>query len=477
MMRNQLSLPELLQELTEESASKVKLAITDIDGVLRGKLISLEKFRSVAEKGFGFCDVVFGWDAGDQAYDNGRYTGWHTGYPDALAVIDIGTFRRVPWEGGLPFFLADFRGATTSASGGDSTVRSGTEGSAASGDALPICPRGLLKKVIRQLEDAGFSAIFSQEFEWFNFLGRGGEVSAEDYRKLLPMSQGMFGYSILRASQGSAYFQDLFDLLEKFGVPLEGLHTETGPGVYEAAILYSDVLEAADRAVLFKSGVKEIAHRHGVLPTFMAKFSESLPGCSGHVHQSLWSADGSRNLFYDADATTGISSLMESYIAGQLLCLPHILPLYAPTVNSYKRLVEGAWAPTTVTWGVDNRTTALRALPGSATSTRLETRVVGSDSNPYLAMAGCLASGLYGIRNGLKLDIPPTKGSGYEDKSRGVLPRNLWEATQAMKGSALAVELFGEAFVDHFTRTREWEWRQFSREVTDWELRRYFEII
>jgi glutamine synthetase len=287
----------------------------------------------------------------------------------------------------------------------------------------------------------------------------------------------MFGYSILRASQGSAYFQDLFDMLDKFRVPLEGLHTETGPGVYEAAILYEEALEAADRAVLFKSGVKEIAHRHGVLPTFMAKFSESLPGCSGHVHQSLWSADGSRNLFYDADNATGISALMESYIAGQLHCLPHILPLYAPTVNSYKRLVEGAWAPTTITWGIDNRTTALRALPGSATSTRLETRVVGSDSNPYLAMAGCLASGLYGVRNGLKLDIPATQGSGYEDKRRGVLPRNLWEATQAMKGSALAAELFGEAFVDHFVRTREWEWRQFSREVTDWELKRYFEII
>jgi len=461
MIRNQPSLPELLQELTEESASKVKLAITDIDGVLRGKLISLDKFRSVAENGFGFCDVVFGWDAGDQAYDNGRYTGWHTGYPDALATIDIGTFRRVPWEGDLPFFLADFKDASA----------------AARGEALPVCPRGLLKKIIRQSEDAGYKSYFSQEFEWFNFLGRGGEVAAEDYRKLPPLSQGMFGYSILRASQGSAYFQDLFDMLEKFGVPLEGLHTETGPGVYEAAILYAETLEAADRAVLFKSGVKEIAHRHGVLPTFMAKFSESLPGCSGHVHQSLWSADGSQNLFYDADSATNISPLMESYIAGQLHCLPHILPLYAPTVNSYKRLVEGAWAPTTITWGIDNRTTALRALPGSATSTRLETRVVGSDSNPYLAMAGCLASGLYGIRNGLKLDIPPTRGSGYEDKARGVLPRNLWEATQAMKGSALAAELFGEAFVDHFTRTREWEWRQFSREVTDWELKRYFEII
>ena len=139
--------------------------------------------------------------------------------------------------------------------------------------------------------------------------------------------------------------------------------------------------------------------------------------------------------------------------------------------------MEGAWAPTTVTWGIDNRTTALRALPGGATSTRLETRVVGSDSNPYLAMAACLASGLYGIRQGMKLTAPATRGSGYADKSHGVLPHNLWEATQAMKQSPLAAELFGAEFADHFARTREWEWRQFSREVTDWEMKRYFEII
>jgi len=151
--------------------------------------------------------------------------------------------------------------------------------------------------------------------------------------------------------------------------------------------------------------------------------------------------------------------------------------MFAPTINSYKRLVEGAWAPTTLTWAIDNRTTALRALPGSATSTRLETRVVGSDSNPYLAMAGCLAAGLYGIQQKMKLKIPATSGSGYLDKKNGVLPANLWEATQAMKSSSVARELFGDTFVDHFANTREWEWRQFSRKVTDWELQRYLEII
>lgn len=339
-----------------------------------------------------------------------------------------------------------------------------------------MCPRGLLKRVIAQAAAAGFSAVFSQEFEWFNFLApAAGEPLSP--ATLKPMTQGMFGYSILRASQGSAYFHALFDDLKRYGVPLEGLHTETGPGVYEAAILYADVLEAADRAVLFKAGVKEIAHRHGVVPTFMAKISADLPGCSGHVHQSLWTADGSRNLFYDSATPTGMSAVMESYIAGQLFCLPHILPMVAPTVNSYKRLVEGAWAPTTLTWGIDNRTVALRALPGSDKSTRLETRVVGSDSNPYLAMAACLAAGLYGVREGLMLTTPATRGNGYADKSHGVLPRNLWEATQNMRHSALAAALFGEGFVDHYVRTREWEWRQFGAAVTDWEWKRYFEII
>ena len=456
-MRNKQLTHDTIQRLIESNASKVKLAATDIDGVLRGKVISFEKFKSIAEKGFGFCNVIFGWDAGDIAYDNARYTGWHTGYPDATALIDPDTFREVPWEDNLPFFLADF---------GDEN-----------GKGLAICPRNLLKRITKQSKDAGYIPSFSQEFEWFNFVDNVNELYEQSFRNLKSLTHGMFGYSILRASQHSAFFHDLFDLLTQFNVPIEGIHTETGPGVYEAAITYAGLPEAADRAVLFKSGVKEIGHRYGVLPTFMAKFSENLPGCSGHVHQSLWSANGKQNLFYDKKSKTGISALMESYIAGQLHCLPFILPMYAPTVNSYKRLVEGAWAPTTLTWGIDNRTTALRALPGSESSTRLETRVVGSDANPYLAMAGCLASGLYGIKKKLKLKTPATIGNGYQDVKHGVLPKNLWEATQSMKQSDLAKELFGEEFVNHFTGTREWEWRQFSKVVTDWELKRYLEII
>lgn len=446
-----------IQYVKDHPSAKVKVAITDIDGILRGKIIARDKFLSVLEGGFGFCDVVFGWDSGDVAYDNSDFTGWHTGYPDANARLDLDTFRKIPWDNELPFFLGDFRGPNS--------------------EDLAICPRSLLKKVRKQTMDAGFVPVFSQEFEWFNFAETPEDLEEKGFRNPRPMTPGMFGYSVLRSSMESEFFNDLFDLLLKFEVPIEGLHTETGPGVYEAALLYGDILEAGDRAVLFKTGVKEIGMKHGIMPSFMAKWNKDLPGCSGHIHQSLWDKDKSKNLFYDEKGEHHMSSLMRSYMAGLLHCLPHVLPMYAPTINSYKRLVEGAWAPTTLTWGIDNRTTALRALPGSPKATRIETRVPGSDVNPYLALTASLASGLYGIRHNLQLEQPHTVGNGYADKQWGTLPRNLDEATQAMKTSAVAQELFGEDFVRHFTQTREWEWRQFSKVVTDWELKRYFEII
>ena len=447
---------EIINIVRNHSSAKVKLAVTDIDGVLRGKYISVEKFLSVIEGNLGFCDVIFGWDSADVAYDNGKVTGWHSGYPDANAKLDISTFRQIPWEQDVPFFLGEF----------------------IEKDGKPafFCPRQLLKKIKGEAEKESYKATFSQEFEWFNFKETPDTLHEKDFKQLKPLTPGMFGYSILRTSLQNPFFTDLFELITKFGVPIEGLHTETGPGTYEAAITHSDILEAADRAVLFKTSVKEIAYRHGILATFMAKWNENLPGCSGHVHQSLWDEHQKQNLFFDEKAPNKMSELMKHYIAGQLYCLPYLLPMYAPTINSYKRLVEGAWAPTTLTWAIDNRTVALRALPGSKKSSRLETRVVGSDSNPYLAMSACLASGLYGIKNKLKLQ-DATVGNGYRDLAHGTLPKNLHEATAKMKESPIAKELLGEKFVEHFCLTREWEWRQFAKVVTDWELKRYFEII
>lgn len=443
-----LTKEQIIAEVKNSSNPKVKVAITDLDGVIRGKYLHKDKFLSAVEGGFGFCDVIFGWDINDLAYEGSDFTGWHTGYPDALATLDLNTFRKVPWDSDVPFFLGDFNN--------------------------DICPRNLLKKIKAESIKAGFKPSFGQEFEWFNFRETTEELNAKNFNEPTPLTPGMFGYSLLRMAKNTDFLNDIYDLMYKFNVPIEGLHTETGPGVLEAAILYGDALESADRAVLFKMGVKEIALRYDIMPTFMAKINEKLPGCSGHIHQSLW--DDKNNLFFDDKTKTKMSPLMESYIAGLLHCMPFVLPMYAPTINSFKRLVEGAWAPTTITWAIDNRTTCIRALPGSSKSTRIELRVVGSDANPYLAHAAALASGLYGIKNKLKLQNP-TVGNGYRDESHGVLPRNLWDATQNMKSSKVAMELFGENFVKHFTGSREWEWKQHAKSVTDWEFKRYFEIV
>lgn len=447
----------ILDYVKNHPSGKVKIAYADIDGILRGKYVSAEKFLSFQDGATTFCDVAFGWDANDVAYDKGQYTGWHTGYPDAPTRIDLTTFRKIPWENDMPFFLGEIVDKK--------------------GKSAHVCPRKLLKKVEGDAQDAGFTPMFAQEFEWFNFRETPQSARDKNYLNMTPLSPGMFGYSILRSTLSNPFFTDLFELLKKFDVPIEGLHTETGPGVLEAAIQYSSLIEAADRATLFKTAVKEIAYKHDIMATFMAKISADLPGCGGHVHQSLWDKSGKKNLFHDEKDKNNMSETMKSYIAGQLFCLPHILPMYAPTINSYKRLVEGAWAPTTLTWAVDNRTVALRVLSGGSKSCRLETRVIGSDANPYLAMAAALASGLYGVKKKLKLKQPATVGNGYRDFSNGILPGNLHEATEQMKDSIIAKEILGENFVEHFTMTRDWEWRQHLKAVTDWEYRRYFEII
>jgi glutamine synthetase len=211
------------------------------------------------------------------------------------------------------------------------------------------------------------------------------------------------------------------------------------------------------------------------MPSFMAKWSQKYPGCSGHCHQSL--SDGERNLFYDANDAHRMSGLFKSYLAGQLALMRDFQALYHPTVNSYKRLVDGFWAPVKPTWSVDNRTASFRVIPGSPKSTRLETRCPGADVNSYLAIAAAVASGLYGIEQGLALDSPPTTGANENTGHIPRLPRSLREATENLHRSQVARDFLGDAFVDHYCQTREWEWRQWQDAVTDWELKRYFEII
>ena len=242
---------ELRRDFEKRGIRKVKVGGFDVDGVLRGKYISLDKFWSAVEKGFGFCDVIFGWDISDQLYDNAKVTGWDTGYPDALARIDTSTFRVLPDAPDTANFLVDFY--------------------TQDGAPHPACPRNLLKRIRQRATDAGFSTRFSAEFEFWIFQETPDSLHQKGFRGLDPLSPGMFGYSWLRAGQYQALVDDILDTCAAYDIEVEGIHTETGPGVWEAALVYDDVLAAADKGALFKTTVKQICARHDLTATFMAK--------------------------------------------------------------------------------------------------------------------------------------------------------------------------------------------------------------
>ncbi|MEO0626486.1 MAG: glutamine synthetase [Bacteroidota bacterium] len=457
-----------MEKPSPKPAQPIKIGVTDIDGVVRAKYLSADKLSAKLDASIGFCNVIFGWDINDRLYDGYAPD---PGFADAKLTIDQATERVIPWEDEIKFFLADF---------GQS-----------SGLAAQICPRSLLRRLVKRAEDFGFEARFGPEYEWFVYRETPTSLKDKKYLDPKPLSPGMFGYSDLRTSQHSPFHRDLFEQLSAFGVDLEGLHTETGPGVLEAALAHQFALEAADRAVLFKQGVKSISYNHGLVSSFMAKPSAELPGCGGHMHQSLW-REG-KNTFYEEGTRYGLSEIGEQYLAGLLELSPAITALFAPNINSYKRYVSGSWAPIGHNWGIENRTVAYRLIPDGMRGTRVEARLPGADANPYLAIAACLAAGLYGIENKLSLDQPPVQGSAYDDNAPSInrkegelingsmakepkIPSDLSYAIELTAADERLPKLLGKAFVDHFLETRRQEVRQYQGAVTDWERRRYFEL-
>jgi glutamine synthetase len=439
--------------VNERGLEHIKVGVFDADGIMRGKYMGRDKFLSALDKGFGFCDVVLGWDSNDQLYDNVKYTGWHTAYPDAPVRVLPATCRSLPFEGEMLLFLAEF-----------------AEGAEA------VCPRATLRRVLARAAGMGYAVSAAAEFEFFMFTETPQSVRDKGYRGLASLTPGYFGYSMLRSSVHAEFYHQLLDLCSKMRMPIEGLHTETGPGVLEAALQYTEALEAADRAALFKTFAKVLAQRNGLMATFMAKWSQDLPGQSGHLHVSISKAG--KSVFHDAKRPHGMSNEMRWFVGGQQALMPELLAMVASTVNSYSRLVPGFWAPTEATWGVENRTCALRVIGGGPKSQRVEYRIAAADINPYIALAAAIGSGLWGIENKIEPD-KPIEGNSYALKhaAKRRLPRTLTEASEWLAKSTAGRELFGDAFVEHYAATREWEEREFRRAVTNWELARYFEII
>ncbi len=448
--------------VAERELSHVKVGLFDNDGVMRGKYMSREKFFSSLDSGFSFCDVVLGWDSKDQLYDNVTYTGWHTGYPDAPARILPETCRELPFEDGMLLFMGEFADA-----------------------AEAVCPRGALRRVLAKADEMGFNTYAALEYEFFMFEETPDSVREKHFNDLKPMTPDWFGYSMIRNSTHADLYHQILDMGEQMDFPIEGLHTETGPGVLEAAINVDSALNAADKGALFKTFMKVLAQKNELMATFMAKWSNDYPGQSGHIHISLRYKAGHKeghkggdSAFYDATKEHNMSEIQRQFVAGQQKLMPELLCMMSPTINSYSRMIPGFWAPTEATWGVENRTTALRVIPGSDKSQRVEQRLGSADANPYLALAAALGAGLIGIEQ----QWQPEKaiaGNAYDQQHPAhlQLPRTLWDAAQAYKNSDVARSLFGDAFVEHFAASREWEEREFRKHITDWELDRYFEII
>ncbi|KAK3331220.1 glutamine synthetase [Apodospora peruviana] len=473
-------LPDLLAE-----DNSVKLAGVDVDGILRGKLVSKKKFLSVAKDGFGFCSVIFGWDMHDMTYiQELKVCNKENGYRDLIAVPDLASFRRIPWEDNVPFFLVSFFDPDTKA-------------------PLSVCPRSLLKTQLEKLGEKGYGAMAGCEYEFFQFrvpqstTSQEGPASTVSYlqnntpQSLPSLTEGMFGYSLTRPVHNKDYFYDIFNTCEKFDCNIEGWHTETGPGVFEAALEFNESKEMADRAALFKYTVKSVATKYGIQPCFMAKPKHGLPGNSGHMHFSLVDKDGKNLLFREEvdpnpeyPDIVNLSDLGRHFLAGLLEGLPDVMPMVAPTINSYKRLVENFWAPVTVSWGLEHRAASIRLIaPPTAkpSATRFEIRVPGADANPYFVMAAILALGWRGVEKKLKIPVPPL-GVGEDvggDSDMGVrLAKSLREATDRFtRTGSIAREVFGDEFVEHFGGTREHEIRLWDEAVTDWEMKRYIETV
>jgi glutamine synthetase len=436
---------QFVDEFIKEHDIKVfKIGGADIDGLWRGKRISARYFSDAAHAaGTNICNILFGWDLQDELIPDLTYTGWHTGYPDVNLRPDLSTLRVAAGEPGVATVLCDMYEPD--------------------GTPLEMSPRGVLRRVIERAERLGYQPIAAYEFEFYLFEGSPRELARRHWRDLEPINAGNHTYSVYRDSGTDHVIGLIRDRLVELGVFIETSNSEHGAGQFEVNIHYSDAMTAADSALLLKHTVKEIAAQHGLTASFMAKINADQAGSSGHVHQSLRSTSDGSALF--SNSATELSELGMSYLAGLVAGARELTALYLPTVNSYKRVEGGQWAGSSSTWGLDNRTVAIRSIPSTGPGARVEN-------------AANIASGLYGIEQ--QLSAPPAVvGNAYEKDTDASLrlPNTLQSAIDAFGASDIAKEYLGAGFVRHFVETRKWELHKYNAAVTDWEIARYLEHI
>jgi glutamine synthetase len=454
-----LTLETLPHQIQSGDVDTVVVAFPDLQGRPAGKRVTGAFFvEHVLHHGIEVCDYLLACDVDMTPLPGYRFTTWDTGYGDLHAVIDPQTVRALPWLPGSVLVLCDLL--------------------TMDGDPVEVSPRRVLRRQLERAAAHGLEIKCATELEFYLFRDSFAEAADKRWSGLVPHTDTIEDYQLLQTSREEYVIGRIRNQMVEAGIPIEFSKGEAGAGQHEINITYAGALEVADRHLVFKNGVKEIASSFGRAATFMAKWSMDSAGSSCHIHTSLWDAATGAPLMApttgDAEVT-GLSPIGKQFLAGQIHAARQLAWCFAPYVNSYRRYVPDSWAPTAVAWGEDNRTCGFRTV-GTGPDRRVESRIPGADVNPYLALAAAIAGGLWGIEHELPLE-PAFEGNAYRAPNVPRIPSTLAEAIDGLAASEVAAEAFGPEVHHHLLNTARQEWAVANTVVTDWELARNFERI
>ena len=454
-----LTLETLPHQIQAGDIDTVVVAFPDLQGRPVGKRVTGAFFLDhVLHHGIEVCDYLMACDVDMEPLPGYQFANWETGYGDLNAVIDPHTVRPLPWLPGSALVLCDLL--------------------TLDGRPVEVSPRRILRRQLERAAAHGLEIKCATELEFYLFLDSFADAAGKHWQGLEPHADTIEDYQLLQTSREEYIIGRIRNQMLEAGIPIEFSKGEAGIGQHEINITYAGALEVADRHLVFKNGVKEIASGFGRAATFMAKWSMDTAGSSCHIHTSLWDAESGSPLMAPPDdepTASGLSTVGQQFVAGQLHAAQQLAWCFAPYVNSYRRYVPDSWAPTAVVWGEDNRTCGFRTV-GTGASRRVESRIPGADVNPYLALAAAIAGGLWGIDHELELE-PAFTGNAYQAPDVPRIPSTLAEAIDGLATSEVAGEAFGPEVHHHLLNTATQEWLAANRVVTDWELARNFERI
>ncbi|HWD53677.1 MAG TPA: glutamine synthetase family protein [Acidimicrobiales bacterium] len=442
--------------IADGSIDTVVIAFADMQGRPVGKRVTADYFSShAAEHGIEVCEYLLAVDVDMNPLPGYRFANWDTGYGDVVCHPDYATALRIPWLPGTALVIADLVDTD--------------------GAPVDVSPRQVLRRQLERAAERGLRVCSATELEFFLFRDSYEEASATDWKGLTPHSSTIEDYQLLQTAREEYVLRRIRNDMLEAGIPVEFSKGEAGRGQHEVNVTYDEALETADRHLVFKNGIKEIAAQEGRAATFMAKWTMADVGSSCHVHTSLWDAESGDPLMADPSHPSGLSTVGRRFLAGQIHAARELAWCAAPTLNSYRRYVPGSWAPTAAVWGEDNRTCGFRVV-GRGAGRRVESRIPGADVNPYLVLAAAIAAGIYGIDHELELADPYPRNA-YEATDVPRIPSTLVEAIDELRTSPVALEAFGPEVHHHLLNTAQQEWDASNRHVSDWELARYFERI